>query len=177
MNDIVVTTSKHYHEAECGHLLTGQLHNSGSSFYAIRTEYSDQEANPGAYLLMLNTELEDIDPPYLFKPAYEFPMIIDLGGNWTFDIQVNEQLPFLPAINRPPLILENGCFLLPLQNGTGVYNCSTGKIEIRSVAQIPEEADYMVSRSLYSISIPDPAFPSRRTPIFHWPEQTALVDN
>jgi len=170
MNTIVKNTLKHYHQSACGNLLVGHLHNSGSSFYAIRTEYRDQDRFPGAYLLMLSTELDDIDPPYLFKPAYEFPMVIDLGKDWTFDIQVNEQLPFLPVTHRPPLVLKDGCFYLPLHNDDVSYNCATGQIEIGTLTQTMEDASYMVSRSLYSISIPNPQTPNKRTPVFHWPE-------
>ncbi|MDF1748416.1 MAG: hypothetical protein P1V34_06020 [Alphaproteobacteria bacterium] len=175
MNDVMTHSLKNYQDAGCGNLLIGRLHNSGSNFHAIRTEYADREQHPGAYLLMLNTELDDVDPPYLFKPAYEFPMVTDMGKDWTFDIQVDEQLPILPVINRPPIVLKGGCFFLPLHNGEGFYNCATGRIEIGALTTAPDDDSYMVSRNLYSISIPNPQMPSKRTPIFHWPATKAQL--
>ena len=67
-------------------------------------------------------------------------------------------------------MLKDGCFYLPLHNDDVSYNCATGQIEIGTLTQTMEDASYMVSRSLYSISIPNPQTPNKRTPVFHWPE-------
>lgn len=101
-----------------GSLLVGRLRADGLNFVAVRTEdqVSTGEATP--FMAILPPYDDHPDRPYLCDPMFHETKVLDLGTDWSVDVEIDGNTPaFDTAAEGAMLIRADARFFIRMYRG------------------------------------------------------------
>ena len=147
-----------------GSLLVGRLRADGPNFVAVRTEdqVSTGEATP--FMAILPPYDDHPDRPYLCDPMFHETKVLDLGTDWSVDIEIDGNTPAFDIAAAGAIVIRAETRFFIRMYRVPYLDLSNGVL----VNEIPNRNN-VATWSGFGIFLPQLGVEGPGTEVYRWP--------
>ena len=152
-------------------LLVGRFRADGPNFVAVRTERQISTGDASPHMAILPPSEDHPDSPYLCAPEFGSTKGLDLGTDWSVDVEIDGNTPAFDTTAAGTILIRSTAqFFIRMYRGP-YLDLGSGIL----VRELPNH-NIVVTWSGFRICLPQPGVDGPGAEVYRWPPTQPPAD-